>query len=80
MEGREKKEVFLQWARRVFDENSYYSLTLAAEKWIENHWDEIEDAFIARGWISGNENSDEFEAVLNGLGWSEVQDIAHMLS
>jgi len=72
-------EVFLDWCRKVFDEQSWYSITEDVLESIRNNWDQWEDALIAWGYINGDENEQEMRERLEMLPPSVVIHLSDVI-
>ena len=64
--------VFLEWVRKTYDVNSFYSATPALLEHIGSRWEEWEDALLAWGILEPCMTPEEFRERLDSLSWEEI--------
>lgn len=64
--------VFLEWVRKTYGVNSFYSATPALLEHIGSRWEEWEDALIAWGILEPYMTPEEFRERLDSLSWEEI--------
>lgn len=79
MTAKAKLNIFLGWARGVFDANAWYTLTSTEEEIITRTWGNWYDTLVSWGIVTGDETPEQFREALERMPHPQVMHIGEAM-